>query len=233
MKGGYGQFCPIAKACEVLAERWTPLVVRELVMGSTRFNDIRRGVPLMSPSLLAKRLRTLEEAGIVERVADSDGRNVEYRLTLAGQELQPILQLIGMWGARWVESTVDPQDLDAGLLMWDIRRTLDAGLLTGRRDRVVVQFRFTDGPKGKRLWWLVAEPEGAQLCLTDPGLEVDMVVTCDLCSLTRVWVGDLEMEAALREGLIRAQGDTRLVESFPRWLRESPFARARRAALNA
>lgn len=230
MKGGYGQFCPIAQACEVLAERWTPLVVRELLLGSSRFNDIRRGVPLMSPSLLVKRLRSLEEAGVVERVPGAEGRATAYRLTGAGEALRPVLELLGAWGARWTGGSLKGEDLDVSLLMWDIRRTLDGGLLTRSGRRVVVQFRFSDAPRYRSRWWLVADPDGVQLCLTDPGYEVDMLVTTDVRSLTRVWLGDLDLHDALRAGDVRAHGNPRLVTSFPRWLRESHFAPARRAA---
>lgn len=225
---GYGQFCPVAKACEIFGERWTPLVIRELMCGSTHFNDIRRGVPLMSPSLLVKRLRQLEAAGIVERITDETGRNVEYRLTQGGQDLQPIVQMLGMWGARWVESTLTGQEsLDAGLLMWDIRRTLDRSQLPAK-GRTVIKFRFTDAPKAKSLWWLVTEDDEFQLCLTDPGHEIDMLVDTDLRTLTRVWIGEEDLSAVLRSGAIKAHGHPQLVETFPRWLRESPFARGRR-----
>jgi DNA-binding HxlR family transcriptional regulator len=225
---GYGQFCPVAKACEVFGERWTPLVVRELMCGSTHFNEIRRGVPLMSPSLLAKRLRQLEAAGIVERLTDDTGRNVEYRLTRSGEDLQPIVQMLGMWGARWVESTLTSEEnLDAGLLMWDIRRTLDISQLPAA-GRAVIKFRFTDVPKAKSLWWLVADGDEFQLCLTDPGHEIDMLVDTDLRTLTRVWIGEEDLSAGLRAGTVRGHEQPQLVEHLPRWRGERPFARSRR-----
>jgi len=225
---GYGQFCPVAKASEIFGERWTPLVIRELMSGSTHFNDIRRGVPLMSPSLLVKRLRTLEQAGIIERLTDDTGRNVEYRLTRSGEELQPIVQMLGMWGARWIESTLTgDEDPDVGLLMWDIRRTMGPSRLPGD-GRAVIKFRFTGAPKAKSLWWLVAGDGEVQLCLTDPGQEVDMLVDTDVRTLARIWVGEEDLEAALRSGAVQARGDPRLVETFPDWLRESPFAPNRR-----
>lgn len=225
---GYGQFCPVAKASEIFGERWTPLLIRELMCGSTHFNDIRRGVPLMSPSLLVKRLRRLEQAGIVERLADDAGRNIEYRLTRSGEELQPIVQMLGMWGARWVESTLTgDDDLDAGLLMWDIRRTMDVSRLPARQ-LIVIKFRFTGAPKAKSQWWLVVEDGDAQLCLTDPGQEIDMLVDTDVRSLARVWIGEDDLAAALRAGRITARGDPELVDGFSDWLRESPFAPDRR-----
>jgi DNA-binding HxlR family transcriptional regulator len=124
MAKGYGQFCPVAKASEIFGERWTPLIMRELLCGSYRFNDLRRGVPLMSPSLLSQRLKTLERAGIVERRPDPENKSYEYHLTQAGQELRPVIELLGVWGQRWARKRVEPGDLDPSLLMWDIHRRL-------------------------------------------------------------------------------------------------------------
>lgn len=227
MRKDYGQFCPVAQAAEILAERWTPLVLRELLAGSTRFNEVRKGLALMSPRLLSKRLRTLEDAGVLNRFPDPDGRGHLYRLTEAGEALRPLIEHMGNWGARWVESALTRNNLDVGLLMWDIRRNLDRGTLT-RGQTAVVQFHFPDGPSGQRYWWLVTDADGTQLCLMDPGLEVDMLVSTDVRTLTRVWMGDLDLDSAQRKGRIRAQGNSRLEAEFRRWLRESPFAAARR-----
>lgn len=227
MKMEYGQFCPVAQAAEVLAERWTPLVLRELLAGSTRFNELRKGLALMSPTLLSKRLRTLETAGILKRIPEPDGPGHRYRLTDAGEDLRPLIENMGNWGARWVESTLTRNNLDVGLLMWDIRRNLDRAVLT-QGGTAVVQFHFSDGPSGQRHWWLVADSRGTQLCLTDPGLQVDMLVKTNVRTLTRVWMGDLDLDQALRKGHVRAQGAARLKTEFRRWLRESPFAAARR-----
>lgn len=227
MQKSYRQFCPVAQAADILTERWTPLVLRELLAGSTHFNELRRGVPIMSPSLLSKRLRSLQAAGVIDRVPEPAGRGHQYRLTRAGEELRPIIEQMGIWGARWVESALTERNLDAGLLMWDIRRNIDGDRLSSD-GRAVVQFRFTDAPKGRREWWLVAEPGETQLCLTDPGYQVDMIVESDLLTLTRVWTGDLNLGRALEDGRIRTMGDRRLKNEFPDWLRESPFAPARR-----
>lgn len=227
MRKDYGQFCPVAQAAEILAERWTPLVLRELLAGSTRFNELHKGLALMSPSLLSKRLRTLEAAGVLNRFPDPDGRGHLYQLTEAGKAVRPLIEHLGNWGARWVDSALTDDNLDTGLLMWDIRRNLDRATLTRGRT-AVVQFHFPDGPKGQRHWWLVADADGTQLCLTDPGLEVDMLVSTDVRTLTRVWMGDLDLDNAQREDHIRTQGSPRLKAEFRRWLRESPFAAARR-----
>lgn len=215
---GYGQFCPLAKAAEVLTERWTPLVVRELLMGSERFNDIRRGVPLMSPSLLSRRLRSLEEAGVVERTAANGG--VAYRLTRAGRELQPLIEQMAHWGNRWVESRLDGDDLDPTLLMWDIRRCVHPGGLP--RYPAVIQVDFTDVEKKWDRWWLVVDAGAVELCLTDPGREVDLVVRASLATLTAVWIGRCRFSDAEKTGEVRVFGDEHLKRRFPDWLGTSP-----------
>ncbi len=219
---GYGQFCPIAKAAEILAERWTFLVVRELVLGSTRFNDLRRGVPLMSSSLLSQRLKYLEREGVVERRPARTGQGFEYGLTEAGRELQPIIMQLGEWGARWVRSRLTDEDLDVALLMWDMHRTVRPDSFPPRR--VVVAFEFTDVPHGKRHWWLVSAGDGADLCLTDPGHEVDLYVTTDLRTMTAIWVGDLTLEAAIAAGTLEALGPIELRGRLAAWLGLSKLA---------
>ena len=220
---GYGQFCPIAKASEILAERWTPLVLRELVCGSTRFNDIHRGVPLMSRGLLAQRLRALVDAGLVERRAAGDGPGSTYHLTAAGAELEPLLVQLGEWGARWVRSERDREDLDASLLMWDIRRNANPARFPADR-RAVVEFRFVDAPRNRRYWWLVCDGEAIDLCVIDPGHEVDLRVIAELPALTAVWMGDRTLAAACSAGGVRLEGDRELRARFHEWLGASPFA---------
>ena len=173
---GYGQFCPVAKACEVLAERWTLVIVRELVSGGRRFNDIRRGVPLISPSLLSKRLDELCEAGVIRRVKRD--KSAEYELTAAGNELRPIVELMGVWGQKWARSSFGADELDVGLLMWDLRRTVDPEKFPP--GRFVLQFVFSDGPPRKRSFWLINEAGNADLCLTDPGFDVDLEIRTDV-----------------------------------------------------
>lgn len=218
---GYGQFCPVAKAAEIFTERWTPLVIRELLSGSRRFSQIHRGVPLMSPSLLAQRLRMLERTGILER-RPAGSRATEYHLTAAGEELGPVVMLLGAWGQRWTAASIDADDLDAGLLMWDIRRRLHADRLPRRR--TVVWFHFVDGTRGKRDWWLVVDRGEADLCLTDPGYAVDLTVTSDVRTMTLVWMGRLGMTDALRDGRIALDGPRDLIRAFPGWFQLSVFA---------
>lgn len=226
---GYGQYCPIAKATEVLGERWTPLVLRELLCGSRRFNDLRRGLPLMSPSLLSQRLKTLEHAGVIERQTDERGQASAYRLTAAGEELWPLIERLGVWGQRWVRSQLDTEpNLDAGLLMWDIRRGVDATRLPA--ERTVIQFDFTDVKPPKRRWWLMGSHGEVELCLRDPGFEVDVFVTSDLGTLTAVWIGDLSIDEALRSGRIELIGERTLCRDFRSWFALSPFAAVERPA---
>ena len=173
---GYGQFCPIAQAAEVLTERWTPLVIRELALtGSRRFNDIQRGVPLMSSSLLTKRLRQLEQAGIVERRPRPDGKGSEYHLTPAGEELGPVVAQMGIWSERWLRRPIFEETPDTGLLMWWMRGTVKTDALPA--GRTVIHFRFRGAPEKLRYFWLVL-PE-ADLCLSDPGFGVDITVRSD------------------------------------------------------
>jgi DNA-binding HxlR family transcriptional regulator len=151
---GYGQFCPLAQAAEVLTERWTPLVIREIALtGSRRFNDIQRGVPLMSSSLLTKRLRQLERAGIVERRQRPDGKGSEYHLTPAGEELGPVVAQMGIWSERWLRRPIFEETPDTGLLMWWMRGTVKTDALPG--GRTVIHFRFRGAPEKLRYFWLV------------------------------------------------------------------------------
>jgi len=222
---GYGQFCPVAKAAEIVAERWTPLVLRELLCGSRRFGDLHRGLPLMSRALLAKRLAELEDAGIVRSMPRRQGRGREYHLTAAGEELRPVIDRLGEWGQRWARAQIGSGDLDAGLLMWDIHRRLDLDALPPTR--VVIRFDFRGAPAAMRCprtWWLVLDRPEIDLCLKDPGFPVDGVVTADLRALTRVWMGDVPLAEALRAGSIRLDGPPPFVRAFPTWLRLSGFA---------
>jgi len=221
----YGQFCPVAKAAEIFAERWTPLVLRELVCGSHRFSHLHRGVPRMSRSLLAQRLAQLEDAGIVRSAARTKGRGREYFLTPAGEEFRPLIERLGEWGQRWARSQVSADDLDPGLLMWDIRRRVKTDRLPDRR--VVVQFDFRAVPKTVRspaTFWLILERREVDMCLKHPGFEIDLVVNADLVALTKAWMGDLRLADAMRSGLVRIEGPTALRRAFPGWLALSGFA---------
>jgi DNA-binding HxlR family transcriptional regulator len=226
MESGYGQFCTVARGAEILCERWTPLVVRELLCGSRRFNDLHRGVPRMSTSLLARRLQSLEAAGVVHRVAA--GKVWEYGLTEAGEALRPIVMAMGHWGAKWIGSRLRDDELDAGLLMWDIRRFVR--LEEFPPVPVVIHFRMRDARQGERLWWLVVEGGAADLCRDDPGRELTLVVDATVRALTEVWGGDCAPAQALARGEIRIEGPRRDAERLWRWLGTSVFAPTRLAA---
>lgn len=213
----YGQFCPIAKAAEVFAERWTPLILRELFCGSVRFNDLRRGVPLMSPSLLSRRLKELEQAGVV-RCTRGAGRTSEYRLTEAGQALWPLVEQLGVWGKRWTRSHIEKHELDAGLLMWDIRRNLRVERVP---PKLVVEFVFAGTSSGKRRWWLLVNQGQAELCVLNPGFDPDLQVKSHIHTLTSVWLGSRSYADALASGEIALTGPKQLTRAFESWFRWS------------
>jgi DNA-binding HxlR family transcriptional regulator len=224
MKSVYGQFCPVAVASEIFAERWTPVILRELVLGSRRFNDIQRGVPKISRALLVKRLRELVAHGIV------DSGNGEYRLTEAGQELGEVVVHLGTWGARWT-APARRDRLDAKLLTWDMRRRIAVDKLPEKRVVVRLDFRGVPaGHKAPKTYWLVLERPEVDLCIIEPGFEVDVFVDADLASLTKVWLGEVPIRQAIREGGIKLTGDRQGVRDFPSWLLLSTLAAVPRAA---
>jgi DNA-binding HxlR family transcriptional regulator len=226
-KRGYGQFCPVALAAEVLAERWTPLVVRELLCGSVRFNDLQRGVPRMSSALLARRLKELQFAGIVERRRSARGA-FEYHLTAAGRELFPVVEKMGVWAQRWLRhDLVDTANLDSDLLMWDIRRNVLAKS-PPREPRYVAEFRLSGVPISRRRYWLVFERGAVDLCYRNPGFEVDLFVAASLRVLTQVWLGHIPIEQAIREGRLQLDGSRGDIAAFRAWFALSMFAPAGR-----
>lgn len=217
----YNQFCPLAQATQLLCERWTLIVVRELIAGSTRFNELQKGVPLMSPSLLSTRLKQLVKAGVVQR--EGNPGNVRYTLTQAGSELRPVIELLGAWGHRWVRSDLNNNDLDAGLLMWDMRRSIDPSVMPDQR--IVVQFEYPDAPKGGQLWWLVADNGEIDLCMNDHGYEIDIIIKSSLRAMTRVWVCEQTFNDAVSQGEIKVMGDPALTGKLESWLRASALSR--------
>ena len=224
-RAGYGQFCPVSMATEVLCARWTPLVLRELLCGTTRFNDLRRGVPRMSPSLLSKRLKDLERAGILCTVPGDHGM-AEYRLTEAGEDLRPFVMEMGRWGQRWIESRLTLKNLDPSLLMWDMRRNLNPVPLPPRR--CTVQFLYPDLAPASRAWWLVVDKAGVDLCRVDPGYELDVLVTGSLRAVTSVWMGITTLSHETASGALVVTGDAGMVRTMRQWLGLSPFAGERR-----
>ena len=212
-KTGYGQYCPISRALDLLGERWTLLIVRDMLVGTTRFNELARGLPGLSRSLLTRRLRQLERAGLVERV-----RN-EYLLTGSGRELEPIVFGIGAWGARWTFGDPETAELDAELLVWWMHTRLDTSGLPGRRQ--VFHVRFTDD---SRRFWIVIESGSPSVCTTDPGFEVEVTIRTDVGTLYQVWLGRLPLQDAVRSGRLAFEGPVAFTRRMPVILRLSPVA---------
>lgn len=225
MQHGYGQFCPVALAAELLAERWTLLVVRELLCGAQRFNEIRRGVPRLSPTLLRQRLQALELAGVLERQASARGRAGAYRLTAAGQALRPVVASVGEWGQRWARD-IEPDDLDPGWLVWGMHRRLNLAAMPP--GRTVLEIEFTDAPRTQRRFWLMHCAGEVQVCLKDPGYEVALRLAARVRALAEVWRGIRPLGAALAEGAISLSGAAAHRRALPQWLLLSSFAGIRR-----
>lgn len=221
-RGGYGQFCPVSMASEILCSRWTTLVLRELLCGTTRFNDLRRGVPRMSPALLSKRLKELERAGVVLATPNANGVT-EYHLSRAGEDLRPIVMGIGAWGQRWVESQLSLRNLDPSLLMWDMRRHLNPEPLPPRR--CTIQFVYPELPQAKQNYWLVINGSEVDLCGFDPGFDVDLLVTSSLKSMTSIWMGLSVVRREVEAGQLEFDGDPNIASAMQQWLGLSPFAR--------
>lgn len=221
VSGAYRQFCPLALASETLTQRWMLLILRELSAGATRFSDIHRGVPGIRPTLLKKRLDTLERAGIVERPYPGGRNKPAYVLTAAGEELRPVLASIAGWGQRWARDIRD-EDLDPGWLVWTMHRRLNTTVMPP--GRTVIQICFTDAPAHQRGFWLVCADGEVDVCLKPPGFDVDLTVTTGVRALAEVWRGITPLDAEIRAGHIRVDGPTRLRRAFPNWLLLSAYA---------
>jgi DNA-binding HxlR family transcriptional regulator len=224
---GYRQFCPVAQALEVVGERWTLLIVRELLCGDYGFNELLHGVPHIARSVLAARLEALRREGLVVREARRGGRGVRYALTPAGRELEPVVTGLGTWGKRWARGEIDERDLNPTLLMWDIHRRLDLERLP--REPTTVLFWFTDLPAKRSRYWLRVNPPEIEVCYTNPGFDVALTVETKLRTLVEVWRGDRSPNDALRTGAIVLDGPPQLRRSFPSWLLLSSFANVKPA----
>lgn len=209
----YGQYCPISRALEILGERWSLLVMRDMIVGATRFNELARGLPGLSRSLLAKRLRQLERAGLL---VHTNGR---YLLTEAGRDLEPVVFGLGQWGATWAFQDPHPEELDAELLVWWMHTRVDTTAFDGPRH--VLQLQFTDDP---RQYWIVIERGIPSICRSAPGFDVDLTLTCDVATLYRVWLGRLPLTRALKSGALIARGPTAWTRELHTILQLSPAA---------
>jgi DNA-binding HxlR family transcriptional regulator len=214
----YDEYCPIAMGAELLGDRWTPLVLRELICGSTRFGEIHRGVPRMSRTLLSQRLRQLERQGVVERRPGPT-----YHLTPAGKDLEAVVWSLGEWATQWLAGDPAKEHLDGAHLLWRVRQRIVPEAIPDRR--VVVQFDFPQAIRGRRIW-LVLDPAGSSVCDRDEGFGVDLVVEADIAEFMRVWAGRTSWAAAQRDGKLRIDGPRDLARAFPSWFALSPFAAA-------
>ena len=221
----YGQFCPVAKAAELFCERWTPLIVRDLAAGATRFSELRRGVPLMSPTLLSRRLKQLEAEGVIERRRSPGGSSWTYHLTDAGQEFAPLVEALGVWGQRWSRRQLAEGEVDLGLLIWSLERGVDANAFEA--PRTVVRLQLTDQAAAKSLWWFVNQDGRCELCLEDPGFEVDLYLACSLVTMIYIVRGDISLRHAIDSGRLEALGVAKARRALGAWLNLSPLAAIR------
>lgn len=211
----YGQFCPVAKATELIGEKWMILILRELLLGSHRYNEFQRAMSRISPSLLSKRLKQLENAGIIVRKSQQGRKGYEYFLTPAGRELAPIVEHLAIWGMRWARGQMDKDELDVEFLMWDIQRRLQTDMLPD--GETILCFIFSD-LKTFKSWWLIVSNGEVDLCTENPGKNVDLYISTTLFNLVKVWNGDIKIKNALQNKLIKTQGNTVLSKTFADWL---------------
>jgi DNA-binding HxlR family transcriptional regulator len=221
----YGQFCPIAKAAELFCERWTALIVRDLVAGATHFSQLRRGIPLASPTVLSRRLKELEAEGVIERRRSDTGRRWTYHLTPAGKDFAPILEGLGVWGQKWSRRELASHEIDLGLLLWGLELSVKPEAFGARR--CIVKLTFTDQPKGKRHFWCINEDGRAELCHKDPGFEVSLYLETTLRDMIYIYRGDLPLARALAHGRLEAHGPAWAQRALGRWLVPSPLARVK------
>lgn len=217
----YCQFCPVAKAAEILCEKWVILVLRELMMGSTRFNDLRRGLPKISPTILSRRLKTLEEQGVIDKI-QIQGTSYDYCLTRSGEELRPIILGFGEWGHRWAKNKINKEDMDAGFLLWDMRRRINTDYFDNKH--IVIHIEFTDQEKRDREWWMIIDEGNIDLCFEDTGHEPDVVMVTELKTMTNIWLGYTPVNSAIDDHSLKMYGSSDHVKNITKWLGKSSFA---------
>ena len=223
----YGQFCPIAKATEILGEKWTFLIVREILMGASRFNELQRGLGLISPSLLTSRLKSLEEQGVIAKRQISGQKGFEYFPTPACQALMPVLVSLGEWGLIWAKENLLDDDFDVEFLMFYLERSIDTEQLVG--NQTTIQFRFNDLEQ-QQLFWLLVNGANVQLCVKDPQRDIDVFFSTRVRTMAEVWMGDRSYAEAIKSGDLYVQGPASLTRNITKWLRPSVFAQSPRTA---
>ena len=220
---GYGQFCPVAKAAQLFCERWTALILRDLAAGSTRFSELQRGLPLMSPTLLSRRLKELEAEGVIERRDRSRRGGHSYHLTEAGRDFVPVVEALGTWGQRWSRRELADDEVDLGLLVWSLERGVRADAFGPHRS--VVRLEFTDLPSGQNLWWFVNQDSSCELCLQDPGFEIDLYLACSLRDMIYIVRGDLSLARAIATDRLDVIGPAAMRRKLAAWLNLGPLTR--------
>lgn len=221
----YGQFCPVAKATELIGERWTILILRELVLGTHRFSDFQRALSRISPSLLTKRLKDLEKAGIVIKKAQQGRRGFQYFLTPAGRQLSPIIEHLATWGMRWARGQLTDSELDIEFLMWEIQRRLDTVALPD--GETVLCFIFEELTQFKS-WWIVVQDNDVDLCTQNPGKDVDLYISSTVRTMVKIWEGDLELNTAQRKNLLKTNGNIQLIKTLSEWFGICLYANVKR-----
>jgi DNA-binding HxlR family transcriptional regulator len=219
---GYGQFCPIAKASEIFCQRWTSLILRDLSMGASRFSELKKGVPLASPTLLSQRLKQLEAEGVIERRKSESGKSWTYHLTEAGRDFIPLIEALGVWGQRWSRRELRPDEVDLDLFVWALENSVDPEAFGEGPSLVELEFR--NQPKHKARWWFLNEKGRCQLCIDNPGHEVNLYVSAVLETMIYIWRGDTNLREALESGALEVQGESQAMKAFPLWLRPSGLA---------
>ncbi len=215
----YGQFCPVAKAAEVVGDRWAPIIIRELCFGTRAFGELLKAMPLISRTVLAQRLKELAQAGVVYMDAKPTGKGHLYRLTPAGDDFRPVIEMLSVWGQRWGQGLIGPDDLDPKMLVWGMRRQIDTAEIPAQG--FVIRLAFRGIPKSSRsprYWWLVLRPDDIEVCLKDPGRNVDVAIAADLAAFTKVWLGYSGLVAALENGQISLHGTPQAIATVRRLL---------------
>ncbi|MBL4603999.1 MAG: helix-turn-helix transcriptional regulator [Emcibacteraceae bacterium] len=222
IKGSYGQYCPLAMSAEFLCQRWTMLILREIIFGSSTFNDIARGVPRMSRTLLSNRLKELVKVGVIDRHERKTGGRIEYKFTKAGEALKPVVFSMGEWGQQWLQSKPSLENIDVNLLMWDIRRNTNP--LPQLPDPFIVHIFLTDVPDKKADHWLVYENGEVDLCHIDTGFDVNVTIEVSIQKLTEIWMGWVNFDKAIKDRTMIIEGPNQYTSIARDWLGQSTVA---------
>jgi len=219
-----GSLCPAVKAADIIGDKWVLLILREVFLGSTRYNDFQRALPRISPTILSKRLKQLEANGVLVKKQSPGQKSTEYRLTPSGRELGPIIDHMATWGLRWARRQIKDEDFDVTSFMWDFHRTLNISELPDGETVICVRFTNIDEYD---TWWLIVSDGIVDLCTDNPGHEIDLFVTSKLQDMVAVWMGDTDIRAAIKAEKIRLNGASYITNPSARWFPQSPYAEVR------